>query len=134
MPGTLYIKLICGITFVALILKVELCCAQEKVLKPHESFVLRDIQTNFTYVLDTSHTVVTAFDAVGKIMWSVKPDLEFFEVPDDYPKKIEAMGFYNHEVKVNGVKMIEKRIWYSHYRCGGDIELSTGKSEIRGCD
>lgn len=43
------------------------------LIKPGQSFSLYDFATQRKYVLDSTHTIISAFDKVGKLIWSTNP-------------------------------------------------------------
>lgn len=42
-------------------------------IEPGQSFSLYDFATQRKYVLDSTHTTISAFDKVGKLIWSTNP-------------------------------------------------------------
>src|SRR5438552_3238501 len=46
-----------------------------KALPPHP-VTLKDSVLNYTFVLDSSHITVTAYDSLGKVVWKTDPYLD----------------------------------------------------------
>jgi hypothetical protein len=104
---------------------------QKVYAKDHMPATLNDTITKCTYVLDSSHTLITAFNSSGNVIWTVRPKLDssiFCKL------EIAAIGFYTEPRIENEKPVADKEMWFSYCKCGGYINLRTGKSQMIGCD
>jgi hypothetical protein len=98
--------------------------------------IVDSITSNF-YVLDTSHTIVTAFNKSNEIMWKTNPreDNSLFEYRHKNPTityfKINTIGWNVPGRYKKGDRMISIRYSNSQF---GFLDLKTGKFIFEGQD
>ncbi|MEO8771611.1 MAG: hypothetical protein ABI402_16065 [Ferruginibacter sp.] len=82
---------------------------QEVKAEHHMPVTLRDTATDYTYVLDSSHHNVTAFNSCGNMVWTVCPKLIPTGLSEkDFPLEIGSIGFYKQTQTITEKKMRTK--------------------------
>ena len=82
---------------------------------------LKDYQLNYVFILDSSHTYVSAYDSVGNIIWKPEPEFKN-QVGERIKGNIDNIGFRRSR-KTNPSKVL----WVRSGRRGGFFDLRTGK-------
>lgn len=91
---------------------------------PYKKVILKDPITNCTYVLDSTHTYVTAYNYHGKFLWNFYTCDGGGGTPDDNTVPIEI-----YSIKLEGAWL-----QITDIGCGGYIYVKTGKFNPGECD
>ena len=109
--------------------------------------VLIDSETNWTYILDSSHKNITAFNEHCDSVWTtfvIYPELgntiNYKERIWRCTEHIWSIKITNEVIWVDQIKHIGDKIIFIEYQsncsayCVGFINLKSGKFDPRGCD
>ncbi len=94
---------------------------------PYRPIHLKDSILNNTYVLDSTHIFITAYDSSGKILWKTDPFVDN-KIEDTRIARPIITWFYFRNWRHNNQSERKKVIWirYNH-RQAGYLDLITGK-------
>ena len=82
---------------------------------------LKDYNLNYTFILDSSHAYVSAYDSIGNLVWKAEPE---FENAVGERIKIPVSDIY---FKRNRITNPSKVLWVKTGRRAGFFDLRTGK-------
>ena len=95
---------------------------------PPTSVTLKDNSLNCTYVLDSSHIYVSAYDSVGKLLWNINPYIGNLTSHDRATSTITNIYFGKSTDILRTTPY--KVLWVSYGRAGGYLDLRTGKFRL----
>ena len=95
---------------------------------PLTSVTLKDNSLNCTYVLDSSHIYVSAFDSVGKLLWKIDPYIDNLNSYDRCTRTITNIYFGESTDILRATPY--KVLWVSYGRARGYLDLLTGKFRL----
>jgi hypothetical protein len=105
--------------------------AQKAEVINKKEAVLKDKRTNYTYVLDASHTSISAFNNKGKLIWNS------FVTTCNYSeekRRYEIMSMKLDTITKDKKVPAKYALFVSHCMCWGYFELETGQYHGQGCD
>ncbi len=105
----------------------------QKVKPIHSKIaILTDSVTSYTYILDTSHTYITALNSKRDTIWTTDVSYRSFLYEDS---DISYIWFAkNPGVGIHQEGKGEKAIWVGFGMCSSFIVLKNGKYYHYGCD
>ncbi len=97
--------------------------------------VFVDSSTNYSYVLDSTHTYITSYDACGNFLWSFYTCISNFRRSSSGdPVQLHDIRFGNKSELFSRTKADERVLLIYHDFCAGYVNLKTGKYTAFGCD
>lgn len=103
--------------------------------KKGEASVIVDPVSHHTYVLDTAHLYVSAYDSKGKLVWkSFTKDCNYDISENGLPKPISGLELKTYKTWTRHRYIWTKVLYAYHCICWGYFDLSTGKYHTEGCD
>jgi hypothetical protein len=85
---------------------------------------LKDNLLNYVFILDSSHTYISAYDSIGNLVWKAEPEFENV-VGERINGHIDNI-YFRRSWQTNPYKVL----WVRSGRRGGFFDLKTGKFRL----
>jgi len=95
---------------------------------PQTTVTFKDNSLNCTYVLDSSHIYVSAYDSVGKLLWKIDPYIGNLNSYDRATRTISNIYFGESTDILRTTPY--KVLWVRYGRAGGYLDLKTGRFRL----